>query len=146
MDLPGEGRLSHRGHHSLLRLCQRPPPPSLNTPPYAFIMSEPYDPYLPRNGTPGAPAAGPSQGNSKTAAIQQQIDDTVGIMRDNITKVAERGERLDSLQDKTDNLAVSAQGFRRGANRVRKMRIIIGVAIAVILVIIVVSIVRATKN
>ena len=41
-------------------------------------------------------------------------------MRDNINKVAERGERLDSLESKTDNLAVSAQGFRRGANRVRK--------------------------
>ena len=41
-------------------------------------------------------------------------------MRDNINKVSERGERLDSLQDKTDNLATSAQGFRRGANRVRK--------------------------
>lgn len=60
-------------------------------------------------------------------------------MHQNITKVAERGERLDALQDKTgasqlcysvilplsqltstDNLAVSAQGFRRGANRVRK--------------------------
>jgi len=120
-------------------------------------MSEPYDPYLPRGGssTGGAPpAAGPSQGNAKTAAIQAQIDDTVGIMRENITKVAERGERLDSLQDKTDNLAVSAQGFRRGANRVRKnmwwkdmkMRIIIGVAIVVILVIIIVSIVRATNH
>ncbi|KAG6806859.1 SNAP receptor, synaptobrevin, partial [Tricholoma furcatifolium] len=130
--------------------------------------SEPYDPYVPRNGA--SPNPGSSQGNSKTAAIQAQIDDTVGIMRENITKVAERGERLDSLQDKTvrchkifkrggflrlvatDNLAVSAQGFRRGANRVRKnmwwkdmkMRIIIGVAIAVIVVIIVVSIVKAT--
>ncbi|KIM51625.1 hypothetical protein SCLCIDRAFT_142891, partial [Scleroderma citrinum Foug A] len=81
--------------------------------------SEPYDPYLPRNGSSSNPS-GPA-GNSKTAAIQQQIDDTVGIMRENITKVAERGERLDSLQDKTDNLAVSAQGFRRGANRVRKV-------------------------
>ncbi|KAJ3569820.1 hypothetical protein NP233_g4797 [Leucocoprinus birnbaumii] len=112
--------------------------------------SEPYDPYLPRNGS----SSGTGQGNPKTAAIQAQIDDTVGIMRDNITKVAERGERLDSLQDKTDNLAVSAQGFRRGANRVRKnmwwkdmkMRIIIGVAIAVIIVIIVVSIVKATGH
>jgi vesicle-associated membrane protein 4 len=57
-------------------------------------MSEPYDPYVPRSG--------PSQGgNNKTAAIQAQIDDTVGIMRENINKVAERGERLDSLQDKT---------------------------------------------
>lgn len=75
-------------------------------------------------------------------------------MRDNITKVAERGERLDQLQDKTgtflflsshggvgatmaklpflhdnssylraliDNLAISAQGFRKGADRVRKV-------------------------
>jgi len=118
-------------------------------------MSEPYDPYLPRNGTSSGPAtAGPSQGNSKTAAIQAQIDDTVGIMRENITKVAERGERLEALQDKTDNLAVSAQGFRRGANRVRKnmwwkdmkMRIIIGAAILIIVVIIVVSIVKATQK
>lgn len=52
--------------------------------------------------------------------LVQQIDDTVGVMRDNINKVSQRGERLDALQDKTDNLAQSAQGFRRGANRVRK--------------------------
>lgn len=65
--------------------------------------SEPYDPYLPRNGSSSSPAGGSSQ-NPKTAAIQQQIDDTVGIMRENITKVAERGERLDSLQDKTGAL------------------------------------------
>ncbi|KIL62771.1 hypothetical protein M378DRAFT_165235, partial [Amanita muscaria Koide BX008] len=82
--------------------------------------SEPYDPYLPRAGSATNPA-GPSQPNPKTAAIQAQIDDTVGIMRENITKVAKRGEALDALQDKTDNLAVSAQGFRRGANRVRKI-------------------------
>jgi len=70
---------------------------------YASLLrrSEPYDPYLPRNGQPPTPAAGPSQGNPKTAAIQAQIDDTVGIMRENITKVAERGERLENLQDKT---------------------------------------------
>lgn len=67
-------------------------------------------------------------------------------MRDNINKVSERGARLDSLQDKTDNLAVSAQGFRRGANRVRKqmwwkdmkMRICIIVGIIILLVIIIV--------
>ena len=69
---------------------------------FARYRSEPYDPYLPRSGTsPGGAAAGPAAGNSKTAAIQAQIDDTVGIMRENITKVAERGERLDQLQDKT---------------------------------------------
>jgi vesicle-associated membrane protein 4 len=67
-------------------------------------------------------------------------------MRDNINKVSERGERLDSLQDKTDNLQRSAQGFRRGANRVRKamwwkdmkMRICLGVLIVIIIIAIVV--------
>lgn len=37
----------------------------------------------------------------KIADIQAQIDSTVDIMHQNITKVAERGERLDALQDKT---------------------------------------------
>jgi Synaptobrevin/VAMP-like protein len=67
-------------------------------------------------------------------------------MRENINKVSQRGERLDSLQDKTDNLAVSAQGFRRGANRVRKqmwwkdmkMRVCLVVCVIVLLVVIIV--------
>ncbi|KAG5355606.1 Synaptobrevin-like protein 2 [Yarrowia sp. C11] len=105
--------------------------------------SMPYDPYA-------GESQGQShhQGNHKTAAIQAQIDDTVGIMRENINKVAERGERLDSLQDKTDNLAVSAQGFRRGANRVRKqmwlkdfkMKICLVIGIIILIVVIVVPI------
>lgn len=52
--------------------------------------------------------------------ILQEIDDTVNVMHDNIQKVRERGENLDHLQTKTDNLANQAHGFRRGANRVRK--------------------------
>ncbi|KTW27437.1 hypothetical protein T552_02415 [Pneumocystis carinii B80] len=81
-----------------------------------MIPEEPHEPlgsHAPNNSS-YAP------GNSRTAMIQAQIDDTVGIMRENINKVAQRGERLDILQDKTENLATSAQGFRRGANRVRK--------------------------
>jgi vesicle-associated membrane protein 4 len=72
-------------------------------------------------------------------------------MRENINKVSQRGERLDSLQDKTDNLAVSAQGFRRGANRVRKqmwwkdmkMRICLIVGIIILLLVIIIP---AGKN
>ncbi|WWC57787.1 uncharacterized protein I303_100322 [Kwoniella dejecticola CBS 10117] len=123
------------------------------------MSAEPYDPYIPAGSSAPQPAAGAGgsgaqgggQQNKKIAAIQQQIDETVNTMHDNIQRVAERGERLDALQDKTDTLAVSAQGFRRGANRVRKqmwwkdmkMRIIIGVGIAVLIIIIVVPIVKA---
>ena len=43
-------------------------------------------------------AAGSS---SKTAQVQQQVDEVVGIMQDNIHKVVQRGEQLESLQNKT---------------------------------------------
>jgi hypothetical protein len=78
------------------------------------LRSEPYDPYLPRGGSSANPSGEPGrpQGNTKTAAIQQQIDDTVGIMRENITRVAERGERLDVLQDKTGEFYCSSFAVR----------------------------------
>lgn len=67
-------------------------------------------------------------------------------MRDNINKVSQRGERLDTLQNKTNDLATSAQGFRRGANRVRKqmwwkdmkMRVCLIVGIIVLLLVIII--------
>uniref|UniRef100_A0A1D1Y0B1 Synaptobrevin 1 n=1 Tax=Anthurium amnicola TaxID=1678845 RepID=A0A1D1Y0B1_9ARAE len=110
-------------------------------------MTDAYDPHVPRDGTAGGPP-------SKTAQIQKQIDETVGIMRDNINRVAERGEKLDALQDKTENLSVSAQGFRRGANRVRKqmwwkdmkMRIIITLVVIALLLAIILPIVLNHKN
>jgi len=116
---------------------------------------QPYDPYIPAAGAGGQQGAPGQNGNQRTAALQAEIDSTVGIMRDNINKVSERGARLDSLQDKTDNLAVSAQGFRRGANRVRKqmwwkdmkmrMCLIVGIII-LLLVIIVPSVVYSQKK
>lgn len=67
-------------------------------------------------------------------------------MKKNLESVAQRGEHIDQLQDKSENLNQSAQGFRRGANRVRKqmwwknmkMRIWIMVGIIVILLLIII--------
>jgi len=86
-------------HHVSLPIS--PTPSSVHC--YCLLRSEPYDPYIPRAGSSANPSAsgGNSGPNPKTAAIQAQIDDTVGITRDNITRVVERQERLDSLQDKT---------------------------------------------
>ncbi|CAH0040170.1 unnamed protein product, partial [Clonostachys solani] len=104
------------------------------------MAEAPYDPYRPRNEEAGG------EGNNRTQALQAQIDDTVGVMRDNINKVSQRGERLDTLQNKTNDLATSAQGFRRGANRVRKqmwwkdmkMRVCLIVGIIVLLLVIII--------
>jgi vesicle-associated membrane protein 4 len=111
----------------------------------------PYDPYIPSGqGAPQPQGAG----NARTQALQAQIDDTVGVMRENINKVSQRGERLDALQDKTDNLAVSAQGFRRGANRVRKqmwwkdmkMRMCLIAGVIILILVIVIPAVVATRK
>ncbi|KAH8650267.1 synaptobrevin, partial [Tricladium varicosporioides] len=52
--------------------------------------------------------------------LQAQVDDTVRIMRENIKKVSERGENLDSLQGKTHGLAIHSDSFCRDANKVNK--------------------------
>ncbi len=39
--------------------------------------------------------------SAKTQQVQSQVNEVVDIMQDNIDKVMEMGERLDSLQNKT---------------------------------------------
>jgi vesicle-associated membrane protein 4 len=90
--------------------------------------------------------------NSDLQDLHDQIDDTVIVMQQNIKKVAQREERLDSLQDTTDDLSVSAKHFRRGTNRVRKrmwlkdMKIVLCLVIGVILVIAVFVSIVVTKK
>ncbi|POW22969.1 hypothetical protein PSHT_00672 [Puccinia striiformis] len=89
---------------------------------------QPYDPYIP-GGQP------PQKGNQKTQAIQAQIDDTVGIMRDNITKItlpflhrfqtrSESSQETDVVED-------------------MKMRLLIALGVIVLLLIIIIPIVDA---
>jgi len=113
------------------------------------MSSDPYDPYKPKRT-----AEGEGEASDTRHELQRQIDSTVAQMQDNLHKASQRGDRLDALQDKTDNLATSAQGFRRGANRVRKqmwwkdmkMRICIIVGIIILLIVIIVPSVIASKN
>lgn len=104
-------QLRSRGKARALSVCTAPGPPSplslryasiIHSTPspntHAHIMSaEPYDPYVPAGGAPASSGAG----NTRTHEIQAQIDDTVGVMRQNLQRVAERGEGLDDLQGKT---------------------------------------------
>ncbi|KAK9460298.1 synaptobrevin-domain-containing protein [Lipomyces oligophaga] len=104
----------------------------------------PYDPYIPYD-SPDAPVGG----SSKTAAVQQELDETVVIMRDNINKVMDRGSHINDLRDKTDNLVVSAQGFRHNANKARKamwwkdmkMRLCLIAGVIILLIVIIVPLV-----
>ncbi|RKO96131.1 hypothetical protein CXG81DRAFT_10193 [Caulochytrium protostelioides] len=61
-----------------------------------------------------------SQGPNKTAQVQEQVDEVIGIMHNNIEKAMARGERLETLQNKTDDLQQGALQFKRGAVKIRK--------------------------
>ena len=54
--------------------------------------------FFSRRG-PSGPRFGPR--NDKIKHVQNQVDEVIDVMQENITKVIERGERLDELQDKS---------------------------------------------
>ena len=75
-------------------------------------------------------------------------------MSDNINKASQRGVRLGALQDEPEQLAISAQGFRRGAHRVCKqmwwkgirMWICLVLGITILLVVVIVPIGTSLAN
>ncbi|KAM4635336.1 vesicle-associated membrane protein 3 [Polymixia lowei] len=88
------------------------------------------------------PAAGSS---NKLDQVQGQVNEVKVILKDNINKVLERGERLDDLIDKTDDLQATADSFQKTSTRVArkywwknvKMMIIIGVVVLIIIILII---------
>jgi vesicle-associated membrane protein 7 len=76
----------------------------------------------------------------KIQALEVQMEDIKDIVIQNIDKVLDRGEKLESMVDTTEEMEQSAQGFRRGAGRLKRsqgyrMIILIFILIFVILAI-----------
>ncbi|XP_043917083.1 vesicle-associated membrane protein 8-like [Protopterus annectens] len=82
---------------------------------------------------------------NKVGELQSQVDDVKNIMTQNIDRVLERGERLDDLIVKTDDLQATAESFQKTSTKIArkmwwkntKMIIIIVVIVAVIVLIII---------
>lgn len=87
----------------------------------------------------------PSRKESKLTRYVQELNAATAAMQSNVNKLSQRGENLDALQNKTDTLQGHAEGFKRGATRVRKrmwwsnmkwwMWCIFGVAILVLVIV-----------
>ncbi|CAN9504570.1 unnamed protein product [Ophioblennius macclurei] len=92
---------------------------------------------------PAATAASSSQMDT----VQGQVNEVKVILKDNINKVLERGDRLDDLIGKTDDLQATADSFQRTSTRVArkywwkniKMMIIIGVIVLIVLILIILA-------
>ncbi|KAM9109610.1 vesicle-associated membrane protein 4 [Balaenoptera acutorostrata] len=98
---------------------------------------------------PSGPRFGPR--NEKIKHVQNQVDEVIDVMQENITKVIERGERLDELQDKSESLSDNATAFSNRSKQLRrqmwwrgcKIKAIMAlVAVIVLLVIIILIVVK----
>ncbi|RLN34127.1 hypothetical protein C2845_PM03G22570 [Panicum miliaceum] len=82
---------------------------------------------------------------SKLAKVKAQVSEVKGVMMENIEKVLDRGEKIELLVDKTENLRSQAQDFRQQGTKVRRKMwlqnmkiklIVLGIIIVLILIII----------
>ncbi|XP_022955035.1 vesicle-associated membrane protein 721-like [Cucurbita moschata] len=82
---------------------------------------------------------------SKLAKVKAQVSEVKGVMMENIEKVLDRGEKIELLVDKTENLHNQAQDFKTSGTKIRRKMwlqnmkiklIVLGILIALILIIV----------
>lgn len=103
----------------------------------------------PRSIKPGG-----SRSDPKIDRLQNQVDEVVGVMQNNVSKVMERGDRLEDLQDQSDNLAGNADMFRSRARGLHKkmwwnnckMKLALVVIILIVLLVIIIPIIVKSRN
>lgn len=83
--------------------------------------------------------------NDKFTAINQSINEVTEVMRDNMDKVLQRGDRIDNIHGKSEDLVNQAQTFESKANELKKklcwrnakltIMVVIGVAIVILIIV-----------
>jgi hypothetical protein len=81
--------------------------------------------------------------SDKIDRVRADMDDVKNVMVDNIEKVLKRGEKIELLVDKTDNLNQQSIRFKKHSNQLKqamwwqnaKMMILVGGVVVVILAI-----------
>ncbi|KAK9830315.1 hypothetical protein WJX72_010959 [[Myrmecia] bisecta] len=81
---------------------------------------------------------------TKVAAVQKKVDEVKNIMVDNIERVLERGEKIELLVDKTDNLRFQADKFHKTGRQLRskmwwqnmKMKIVLVLIVLILIFVI----------
>lgn len=102
---------------------------------------------LQRNG-PGRPSrVGKKDGKDRVLnKVQSELDSTINVMRNNLGKVLNRGEKLEDLEAKSESFEMNAFNFRAGSKKLKqklwwqnfRLKLILAfIIIAVLLVIII---------
>ncbi|XP_068230560.1 vesicle-associated membrane protein 3-like [Palaemon carinicauda] len=99
------------------------------------------DPENPPSRDPAKAAA-----SSKLEATQRQVNEVVGIMKTNVERIIEREENLSKLDQRANDLSMSASQFQTTSSRLKrkywwknlKMMLILGVIAVVVIVLIII--------
>ena len=57
----------------------------------------------------------------KLAKVRAQVNAVAGIMQDNLSLMMDRGDRVDSLHDKAQDLNRSAEQFDKSAGKIKRI-------------------------
>ncbi|XP_024983715.1 putative vesicle-associated membrane protein 726 [Cynara cardunculus var. scolymus] len=84
----------------------------------------------------------------KIAKVKAQVSEVKGVMMENIEKVLDRGEKIELLVDKTDNLRNQANDFKKQGTKMKrkmwvqnmKIKLIVGGLVLVLILLVVMSI------
>ncbi|RNA35065.1 vesicle-associated membrane 7-like [Brachionus plicatilis] len=95
-----------------------------------------------------------STSDTQFTNLQSQVNDVKDVMKTNIDKVLQRGDRLDDLVDKTTDLEANAVQFTTVSKKIKrkmwwqnlKMKIILVCVILVIIAIITVALILKFKK
>lgn len=91
-------------------------------------------------------------GGDKMAAVRGQVEEVKGVMVENIEKVLERGEHIDLLVDKTEDMQYNAVRFKKSSTRLKNamwwqnQRFCIGITVLLIAIITIIIVVETDKK
>lgn len=88
-----------------------------------------------------------SYDNDALERAKKQVDDVKGIMGENVQRIIARGENLQDLDDRANNLTANANEFQRTSRTLKrkmwwqnlKMMLVLGLIVIVVIVIIIVA-------
>ncbi|KAK3603194.1 hypothetical protein CHS0354_036117 [Potamilus streckersoni] len=94
------------------------------------------------------------QSGDRLARLNNDVSEVTSLLRDNVEKIVERGEKISNLHDRSEDLASNSQKFTYSAREVRKkmcyqnyrLTAIIVVVVLIVIGIIVVIILAGTKT
>jgi len=127
------------------------PPPNYSSNPTTRSSNPRYQPAPTQDDADGiAPDTDAEQQPDKLASVNARVEDVKVSLQRNIELAITRGEKIDEMQEKSEQLAEDASQFQSSARKVRKMfwarywKMI--AIIAVIVIVAIILIVVSAKN